>query len=84
MNLNSVRRLRRATLADGRLVDLTLVGETVGDVRAAAPGPLERGDLDLDGWLLLTAPADPHTHLDKALSWDAIRPVSGDLETAIS
>ncbi|MGO3319152.1 MAG: cytosine deaminase [Microbacterium gubbeenense] len=84
MDLNSVRRLRRATLADGRLVDLTMVGETVGDVRAAAPGALEQGDLDLDGWLLLTAPADPHTHLDKALSWDAIQPGSGDLETAIS
>ncbi|NHI17895.1 amidohydrolase family protein [Microbacterium excoecariae] len=85
MDVSSPRRLRGATLADGRVVDVVLDGETVGAVTEAAAGaPLEDGDLDLGGFLLLAAPADPHTHLDKALSWDAIRPVSGDLETAIA
>jgi len=40
-------------------------------------------ELDLDGFLLLTAPAEPHAHLDKALSWDLINPPAGDLELAI-
>ncbi|MCU1479161.1 MAG: cytosine deaminase, partial [Subtercola sp.] len=31
----------------------------------------------------LTAPAEPHAHLDKALSWDAINPPMGDLVSAI-
>ena len=52
-----------------------------------AGGTLGPGDpdttLELDDFLLLTAPADPHAHLDKALSWDAIRPPMGDLSLAI-
>lgn len=41
------------------------------------------GILDLDGFVLLTAPAEPHAHLDKALSWDEIAPPMGDLPRAI-
>ncbi|WP_239451922.1 amidohydrolase family protein [Frondihabitans sp. PAMC 28766] len=40
--------------------------------------------LDLTGFVLLTAPAEPHAHLDKALSWGAIRPPMGDLVRAIT
>jgi cytosine deaminase len=40
--------------------------------------------LDLDGWLLLAAPAEPHAHLDKALSFDLIDPPFGDLASAIA
>ena len=40
--------------------------------------------LDLEGFLLLPAPAEPHAHLDKALSWDLINPPMGDLGLAIS
>jgi len=40
--------------------------------------------LDLTGFMLLTAPAEPHAHLDKALSWDLINPPAGDLELAIA
>ncbi|WP_156758811.1 amidohydrolase family protein [Microbacterium karelineae] len=78
------RRLRRAALADGRVVDVVLDADTVGAVRPASDAPMAPDDLDLDGWLLLTAPADPHAHLDKALSWDAIQPPSGDLDRAIA
>jgi cytosine deaminase len=43
----------------------------------------DHSTLDLSGFLLLTAPAEPHAHLDKALSWDLIDPPMGDLELAI-
>jgi len=77
--------LRSATLADGSIVDVELGDGVVLSTRpadkVAEPGPDE---LDLTGYLLLPAPADPHAHLDKALSWDAIRPPMGDLGLAIA
>ena len=78
-------QLTNATLADGSRVDVTLDGPIVSGVFPA--GRLgERNDgtsLDLANFLLLTAPAEPHAHLDKALSWDLIDPPMGDLELAI-
>jgi len=80
-----VALLRGALLVDGRHVDVAIAGDTVttvapaGSLRAAA-----EDTLDLDGRLLLTAPAEPHAHLDKALSADAIRPPLGDLGAAIA
>ncbi|MFI5957396.1 amidohydrolase family protein [Cryptosporangium sp. NPDC051539] len=82
-----IRRLLRARLANGHLVD---VGIEDGVVVAVSPsgslstaGP-EAGDLDLGGWLLLAAPAEPHAHLDKALSFDLIQPPLGDLDSAVA
>jgi cytosine deaminase len=78
--------LTAATLPDGSVVDVVLAGDTVEAVvpaGTAARAP-EAETLDLAGHLLLTAPAEPHAHLDKALSWDAIRPPMGDLELAIA
>jgi cytosine/creatinine deaminase len=81
----AVTLLRNATLADGSRRDVVVDGETV--VAVAAPGthPAEAPatTIDLDGWLLLTAPAEPHAHLDKALSFDLIDPPLGDLSSAI-
>ncbi len=78
-------QLTNATLADGSHVDVALDGPVVSGV--FPPGRLgERSDgtsLDLANFLLLTAPAEPHAHLDKALSWDLIDPPMGDLELAI-
>lgn len=84
-----VRLLRGAHLADGRRVDVVVDGDRVAQVLpagtaaasldAAGPGL----DLDLHGWLLLPAPAEPHAHLDKARSWDLIQPPMGDLARAI-
>ncbi|MGW9114876.1 amidohydrolase family protein [Microbacterium sp. NPDC055683] len=84
MDTTTPSALRGATLADGRIVDVDLAGGHVVAVRAAGPGPVGVDELDLRGHLLLGAAADPHAHLDKALSWDAIRPPSGDLRTAIA
>jgi cytosine/creatinine deaminase len=39
--------------------------------------------IDLDGYLLLPAPAEPHAHLDKALTADLIPNRKGDLMGAI-
>lgn len=78
--------LRNAALPDGSTVDVRIEGDTVTAVLPAgtAPAAPESETLDLAGHVLLTAPAEPHAHLDKALSWDAIRPPMGDLELAIA
>lgn len=87
-----LRLLTGATLPDGSVVDVTIDGETVVKIETAgssspSAGSPATGDpavLDLRGFVLLTAPADPHAHLDKALSWEAIRPPMGDLVSAIT
>lgn len=82
---HQVSLLRNAVLADGSIVDVELIEDVVRAVRPAEPGTVAAGDtvIDLDGFMLLTAPAEPHAHLDKALSWDLINPPAGDLERAI-
>jgi cytosine/creatinine deaminase len=77
--------LRNATLPDGSLVDVELIEDIVRAVRPAEPDTVAAGDsiVDLAGFTLLTAPAEPHAHLDKALSWDLINPPAGDLVQAI-
>ncbi|MDX3454305.1 amidohydrolase family protein [Streptomyces sp. ME02-8801-2C] len=67
-----------ARLTDGRTVDVRLGGGrieavgTVGSLRAYATR------VDLSGYLLLPAPAEPHAHGDTSLSADADGPVSYD------
>jgi cytosine deaminase len=77
--------LRNATLADGSLVDVELIEDIVRSVTPASGTTLPAADsvIDLTGFMLLTAPAEPHAHLDKALSWDLINPPAGDLVRAI-
>ena len=77
--------LRNALLPDGSLVDVELIEDIVRAVRPAEPEVEASGDsiIDLQGFMLLTAPAEPHAHLDKALSWDLINPPTGDLVRAI-
>jgi cytosine deaminase len=90
-----VRRLLGGMVPDGTRVDVELDGGTVASVTPASgahatptagtttDGTTSADTLDLTGYLLLPAPAEPHAHLDKALSWDAIRPPMGDLRAAI-
>jgi cytosine deaminase len=77
--------LRNATLPDGSTCDVELGdGVVTAVLPAGTASSVPAGfELDLEGFLLLTAPAEPHTHLDKALSWDAIQPPMGDLSLAI-
>jgi cytosine/creatinine deaminase len=70
-----------ARLTDGRLVDVRLGGGrieavgTAGSLTADDPGT--RGArIDLTGYLLLPAPAEPHAHGDTALTAEHDGPVS--------
>jgi cytosine deaminase len=74
--------LRRARLADGRIVDIRLADEHIGAVGDLDPEPGEE-TIDLDGYLVLPAPAEPHAHLDKALTADRVDNITGDLAGAI-
>jgi len=77
--------LRSARLADGRRVDVRIVGERIDAVEPAGSLAATEGDevVDLGGRLLVPAPAEPHAHLDKALSADAVPSEPGDLMAAI-
>jgi len=74
--------LRGATLIDGAVVDVRIAGGIITSVTPADPAAQD--GIDLQGHLLMTAPAEPHAHLDKALSWDALQPPLGDLNDAIA
>jgi len=80
--------LRNARLADGRRVDITVndglinsVIPTTGDQPGSSPDGTTT--VDLNGWLTLPAMAEPHAHLDKALTAEAIPNLTGDLMGAI-
>ncbi|ALO10364.1 Cytosine deaminase [Streptomyces venezuelae] len=69
--------LSHARLTDGRTVDVRLVGgriEAVGTAGSLSAGAGSR--VDLTGYLLLPAAAEPHAHADTALSADTPGPVS--------
>jgi cytosine deaminase len=77
--------LRAATLTDGRVCDVRTGDGRVLDVRPSGPDvPAGDESLDLSGWLLLPAPAEPHAHLDKALSADLVGGPPGDLPAAVA
>ncbi|MFI2370523.1 amidohydrolase family protein [Streptomyces sp. NPDC018833] len=67
-----------ARLTDGRTVDVRLGGGLIEAVGTAGSLPLHAARLDLRGFLLLPAPAEPHTHGDTALSAEHPGPVSYD------
>jgi cytosine deaminase len=78
--------LRSATLADGRVVDVRLADGRIAAVEeapaVAAPAPGVEV-VDLAGYVLLPAPAEPHAHLDKALTADLVHNPAGDLMGAV-
>ena len=63
-----------ARLTDGRTVDVRLSGPrieavgTAGSLAVPAGRPGDGTRIDLRGYLLLPAPAEPHAHLDLALT----------------
>lgn len=79
--------LRNATLASGRHVDVLLDGGIVAEIApAGALGAASGGHeaVDLSGYLLLPAPAEPHAHLDKAFTADRLDNPTRDLPGAIA
>ena len=84
--------LRNARLSDDRVVNISIEDGLIeavvdADERAQPPAPqnsaLENAETDLRGWLTLPAMAEPHAHLDKALTAEQIPNLTGDLIGAI-
>jgi cytosine deaminase len=76
--------LRNARLADGRTVDVRIDDGAITSVGPVMAGEAESADIeDLGGWLLLPAMAEPHAHLDKALTAEDVPNPKGDLQGAI-
>jgi cytosine deaminase len=71
-------------LVGGQVVDAGLRGAQIGAI--GAPGTLTAAGerLDLSGYLLLPAPAEPHAHFDTALTANRIPNPHGDLTGAIT
>ncbi|WP_370414380.1 amidohydrolase family protein [Streptomyces fradiae] len=68
--------LSNARLTDGRTVDVRLGRGRIEAVGTAGSLAAVGARVDLAGHLLLSAPAEPHAHLDTALTADAAGPVS--------
>jgi cytosine deaminase len=84
-------RVITGTLPDGSLADLHLSSGADGVVRVRSiqshrpdTGATVDGRLDLRGHVLTAPAAEPHAHLDKALSWRELAPPLGDLDDAIA
>jgi cytosine/creatinine deaminase len=75
--------LSGARLATGEVVDALLRDGLISAVGAPGTLPAAAERLDLSGYLLLPAPAEPHAHLDTALTADRIPNPAGDLAGAI-
>jgi cytosine deaminase len=75
--------LQSVTTLDGDVVDVRMDDGAVTEVAPAlAPGPDDEVH-DLAGFHLLPAPAEPHAHLDKALTSHRAPNRTGDLAGAI-
>ena len=78
--------MRGATLADGAVKSILISDEHVDAVGADAERLARQAavpELDLAGFLLLPAAAEPHAHLDKALLSERVPIRAGDLRGAI-
>ncbi|GAA3991096.1 hydrolase [Allokutzneria multivorans] len=75
--------LRGVRLADGATADVGLRGGKIAEVGPAGSLTGWPEALELSGYLLLPAPAEPHAHLDKALTTERVENPAGDLVTAI-
>lgn len=74
--------LRSARTVAGELVDVELAAELIAQV-IPATGTRLPGDTDLSGQVLMPSFAEPHAHLDKALTASRAPNPAGDLLGAI-
>ena len=77
------RVLSNGRLSDGRTVDIQITDGLISGVVDAGSEPVEVDAHDLGGWLVLPAMAEPHAHLDKALTAEMVPNPRGDLDGAI-
>jgi cytosine deaminase len=75
--------LQGATLDDGTRADVRVDGEMIAAVAPDLAPIAGEPTVDLTGHVLLPAPAEPHAHLDKALTADRVPNPTGDLLGAI-
>ena len=75
------RLLRDGRLPDGRRVDVEIIDGLISAVRDSS-APFGDGTPvdELKGWLILPALAEPHAHLDKALTAEMVPNLDGDLD----
>jgi cytosine deaminase len=89
MSMNSlvatpIRAVLGVRLLDGHLVDVTIAGSEIASIQPASGRPADADDeLDMRGYLLLPAPAEPHAHLDKAGSASLVATDRQGLEGAV-
>ncbi|MET7928408.1 amidohydrolase family protein [Streptomyces sp. NPDC005349] len=76
--------LRGARLPEGQVRDVLIEDGGVSSVAPAGQLPSSCREMDLAGYLLLPAPAEPHAHLDKALTWDLAGAPPCDLPGAVA
>lgn len=80
-----IQVLANARMTDGRLMDVHISDGLISQmVKAGGPIPDGAAVHDLGGWLLLPAMAEPHAHLDKALTAELVPNPQGDLMGAIT
>ena len=77
------RVLRHGRLPDGRAVDIQITDGLISGVVDAGTDHTGAVADDLNGWLVLPAMAEPHAHLDKALTAEMVPNPRGDLDGAI-
>ncbi|MBV8954355.1 MAG: hypothetical protein JO179_09465 [Solirubrobacterales bacterium] len=77
--------LKHAQLSGGPASDVRIQGGHIATVASAGELAPAAGEqvLDLSGYLLLPAPAEPHAHLDKAFTAERFGRAAPDLMTAI-
>jgi cytosine/creatinine deaminase len=76
--------LKNATLIERSEVEVLVEGDRIANVGpSGSTVDLDADALDLAGYVLLPAPAEPHAHLDKALTADRVVVQAGDLGAAI-
>jgi cytosine deaminase len=75
--------LRQVSLADGRTTDVAVAAGVISAVESGLPTSGDDTVLDLEGYVLLPAPVEPHAHLDKAFLAERILNPQGHLLGAI-
>jgi len=75
--------MRNALIPNKGIVDVFVEDGTIMSFSKAGEGTDTGQTYDLNGWLLLPAMAEPHAHLDKALTADQVPNPSGELMGAI-
>ena len=76
--------IKNAYIPNRGVVDVIIDDERISRFSRPEENIAAEESHNLDGWLLLPAMAEPHAHLDKALTADIVPNPSGELMGAIS